>query len=473
VQEKFAVEPLALSFFSDERFYLHLILVVGDTIENIFLQPDMTSAEVRTEVEAALKRSSSGFLKTIGIWTPPTQAPQFGIPQALPESQYSAIRGVLRENYNLEDVDLTTGHVPGDVDVLLLVGPQQMSDLERFAVDQHLMRGGSVVALAGNYVLDLQPGMQSLNLKKVENGIADLLRHYGVTVEDALVMDAQNEPFPIPVSRDIGGLVIQEIRQLDYPFFVDVRREGMTAENPISATLDAVTMNWVSPVTLLDRLPENLKASVLLHSSPESWLHYGTEIQPDFQRYPQYGFPGGEELQSRVLAVTMQGTLSSYFSDREDPRRGLTKPSVSEEKEREEAASDAQPLVSAPINSVIRKTASARLVVVGSAEFVSDAVISISQSVGQDRFMNGLEFLQNAIDWAVEDEGLLAIRSRGSHTRLLYPLNRREQVFWEALNYGIALLALVLVSYYGIRRRWKEVPIVIAGLSQVDADKDI
>jgi ABC-2 type transport system permease protein len=98
------------------------------------------------------------------------------------------------------------------------------------------------------------------------------------------------------------------------------------------------------------------------------------------------------------------------------------------------------------------------LVVVGSSEFISDTVITIAQSMGQDRILNSLEFLQNLIDWSVEDEGLLAIRSRGTHARVLYPLSRAQQAFWEWLNYGLALSALVLVSWYGYRRRHREQP---------------
>ena len=105
---------------------------------------------------------------------------------------------------------------------------------------------------------------------------------------------------------------------------------------------------------------------------------------------------------------------------------------------------------------------SARLVVIGSSEFINDTVIGISRSLGQDRFLNSLEFLHNAVDWAVEDQELLAIRSRGSHARLLAPMDRKEQRFWEWLNYGIALTALVLVAVAGWFVGRREKPLSIA-----------
>jgi ABC-2 type transport system permease protein len=71
--------------------------------------------------------------------------------------------------------------------------------------------------------------------------------------------------------------------------------------------------------------------------------------------------------------------------------------------------------------------------------------------------------MQNVIDWAVADEDLLTIRSRGSHARLLKPMSRREQTFWEWMNYGAALAALAAVSIFGANRRKKEAPMQLLG----------
>ena len=41
---------------------------------------------------------------------------------------------------------------------------------------------------------------------------------------------------------------------------------------------------------------------------------------------------------------------------------------------------------------------------------------------------------QNAIDWSLEDRGLLAIRGRAHFAHTLNPLDRESQLFWEYLN---------------------------------------
>jgi len=466
VDELFGIAPLATSLFAEDSYYLHLLLKMGDHTDQIYLSEEMSAADLRQGIEAAIKRSAAGFLKTIGLVTPAPAPPEMAMAAPAPPASYQYFQSMLAENYNLTEVDLSAGWVGAEVDVLLLVAPQNLSDLARFAVDQYLMRGGAVVALAANYVLDLTPPVQSLNVKNIENGINDLLAHYGVTVAAALVMDEQNEPLPIPVSRDLGGFMVREIRRLNYPFFVDIRSDGMAKESPVLANLPAVTMNWASPLQIDPEKNRGRRLVALLRSSPASWVENDPQIQPDFARYPEMGFKPGAPQASQTLAVSVQGEFESFFTEKPDPRLAAA-PTATEQGQTDAAGEDQAAGPPDPDNKAARPTfplikkspASARLVVLGSAEFLNDTIIAMSQSLGSDRFLNGLEFLQNIIDWAVEDEDLLAIRSRGAHARLLAPMSRSEQAFWEWLNYGLALAALAAVGIYGSRRRRREQPL--------------
>ncbi|HDK44049.1 MAG TPA: ABC transporter permease, partial [Desulfobacteraceae bacterium] len=215
LKKRFGIEPMKTVFFANDTFYLYLYLTTGKQNQRIYLTADMSKGEIKKEIAAVLKRSSAGFLKTIGIWTPPQRQPRMAMMGRQPRAQYQMIQQTLMANYNLEKIDLGQGRVPGDVDVLLLIAPQNLTNMERFAIDQYLMKGRAVVALAGNYLLDLSPYSRVLQVKKVKNGLADLLSSYGIKVGQSLVLDKQNEPFPIPVTRNLGGLQVQEIRMLD------------------------------------------------------------------------------------------------------------------------------------------------------------------------------------------------------------------------------------------------------------------
>ena len=104
--------------------------------------------------------------------------------------------------------------------------------------------------------------------------------------------------------------------------------------------------------------------------------------------------------------------------------------------------------------------ADARLVVFGSAQFVDDFVLELSRSLaGNDRFLNNLFLMQNALDWSVEDLDLLTIRARGGNTRILAPLTPRQQSAWEFVNYALALLALSGLAALWRWRKRQERPI--------------
>ena len=451
--DSYGLRPIAVSLFSPDSYYLHTILQIGDEGQLFYPSGDMSEADLRGEIEAVLKRAAPGFLKTVGLWHPstePIQSPYGGTMQ--PISSWQLVWQQLMQNYTVKQVDLSTGRVPGDVDVLVVIAPQGLGDAERFAIDQYLMRGGAVVAAAGNYILSPQQLGGGLMIEAVQSGLKEMLAHYGVEVGDSLVMDPQNEPFPVPIQRSVAGMTVMEYQQIPFPFFVDVRRDSMAAESPIVANLSAVTLNWASPLEVDDAKNQEREVVTLLQSTAGSWLRTSTNINPDLQAYPQFGFPVEGEQQARPLAVSVRGSFESYFKDKPSPLQGT------------EAEASA-------LGTIEASPDSSRLVVLGSAEFVDDVVMEISRSFSQDRYLLNLQLLQNIVDWAVEDEDLLSIRSRGTYARLLRPLEKDEQSFWEGLNYALVLLALIGIGVVWNVRQRSEEPMPLVDVETVPTDK--
>jgi len=450
--QQFGLQPFATTLFSDQTYYLHMILKIGDQSQSVFPGGDLSEASIRTSIESALKRSSTGFLKVVGIWAPPdtpTQNP-FGQPQPSLK-RYNTIADQLRQDYTVRNVDLSTGQVPADLDVLLVVAPQNMSDKERYAIDQYLMRGGSVVVAAGNYALNPDQMTGNLGVQLIEGGLRDMLESYGITVDQAMVLDPQNEPFPVQVVRDLGGIKVQEVQALNYPFFVDIRSDGMDKKSPILANIPAVTLNWASPVNVDEAKNAGREVATLLKSSSGSWLRTDINIQPNTDLYPDLGFPVEGQQQSYPLAVSVQGVFESYFKDKPSPL----------EQADTEAAPDATAAATptpSTVGTIDTSPDTARLVVIGSAEFLNDVVFQLSSSLTRDRYRNSLQFVQNTVDWSVEDLDLLSIRSEGAATRVLVPLTQRDETFWEVANYVLALLALIVIGAVWRTRKQNEEP---------------
>jgi len=100
------------------------------------------------------------------------------------------------------------------------------------------------------------------------------------------------------------------------------------------------------------------------------------------------------------------------------------------------------------------------VVVIGSSAFVSDDLLELSSQAGSDYVVNNVELVQNMVDWAVADTDLLAIRSRGSHTRIL-EIEDDQRGKWEWTNYAIMGLGLALVVALTVLRQRSQEPMAL------------
>ena len=450
--DRYQIQPVAVDFFALETFYLHLVVESGDDLQVMYPSSGLSQAEIRSAVEAALKRSSSGFLKVIGLWTPPAGSfDQFG--QPIPSlQQYSILEDSLRDSYEVRRLDLGDGRVPADIDVLILVAPHGLSDLQRYAIDQYVMRGGSLIVAAGHYRLGIDPMLGALTVEANENGIEQLLDSYGISIDNSLVMDTRNAPFPMQTQRDLGDMVVTEVQALDYPFFVDVRPDALSADSSVVNSLPFVTMNWASPLFIDENVLDAAAVTTLIQSSDESWLTTDSNLQPDLETWPGLGFPVGEVQDQFPLAVAVEGSFDSFYID---------KPSPFADDAADVINPDDADAGNESIGMLERSPDGTRLIILGSSEFVNDNVYQISLSFGGDRFASNLLLISNAIDWFTEDASLASIRSRGSVTRILPPVSETEQSRWTLLNYAVALIGLVLIGVIWQLQRRAEQPIAL------------
>jgi ABC-2 type transport system permease protein len=174
------------------------------------------------------------------------------------------------------------------------------------------------------------------------------------------------------------------------------------------------------------------------------------------------GFPVEGEPQSYPLAVSVQGAFDSYFTDKPTPAATDTGEAGT--------APESGGVTTDTIGTLEVSPESARLVVIGSAEFLNDIVFQISSNLSGERYLNSLQFMQNTVDWSVEDLDLLSIRTRGTSARVLDPLTEREQRMWEALNYGVALLGLAGIGVIWRLRRRNERPMELVPPSGTDSE---
>ena len=448
LQQDYGFEPQIASLFDPKPFWFYMLLTSDDSTVQIALPEQLDGAALKKSIVAAVQRLAPGYLKTVAIVTPPqpmTNPMMRRLGMASGGKSYEKLRAVLADNVRLKDTDLKNGHVPADADLLLLLAPQKLDDKQLFAVDQFLMQGGAVLVATSPFDVDLAAGQ--LKAKKQDSGLQDWLKHQGLTIADSMVLDEQNASIPIPVQRNLGGLTIQEIRMMPYPHFPDLRGDELNPDNPVTASLGQLTLNWASPIELARQQPTSRKVTELLHSSDKSWTSASLNLAPDYQRYPKTGFKPGQKRARHTLAVALQGGFESYFKGKPSPLL-KQKQDKKDAKDKGDAAKPDKEDKTIVSSLIEHASDSARLIVVASNTFATDSAINLaSQGLGT-QYTRPLAFIQNAIDWSLDDPGLLAIRGRARFARTLMPMDQSTREFWEYLNYALALFGLSLVGLW-------------------------
>jgi len=318
--QQYGFKPMAASLLDKNTFYFYVVLEGNGQVVQIPLPADYKIDEFRRNLQAGLKRFASGFLKTAGIVTPPGSAymQQMGITGG----DFQKLKQSLLADLTIKDVDLEKGQVPGDIDILLLLAPKELSTEALFAVDQFVMQGGTVIAATSPIAVEFRDN--KLVASKQRSGLEDWLEHMGIKISDSLVMDPQNASFPVPVTRNVGGYNFQEVRMLDYPYFIDLR-DGLSAQNAITSDLGQLTMAWASPIQIDNDMNSKRRTLKLLSSSARSWESESLDIMPRISRdgvepFPvstvgrhQHGAPAGFPRPVEVLEPLHLGAAADGF----------------------------------------------------------------------------------------------------------------------------------------------------------------
>ncbi len=433
INERYGFRPQLAGLDDRSAFWFSMLMLRSGEAIQVPLPEELGKEAARRTLIASLKRLAPGFLKTVALVTPSPE---------LASSDYQYLGDALMQNNRVTNTDLSSGRVPEDADLLLVLAPTEFDERQVFAVDQFLMQGGSVFLATSTR--DVQVA-DSFQVKAHRSGLEDWLAHHGLEVGSGMVMDPVNTALPVPVERYVGTVPVREIQHLSYPLFPDLRGDQLNADSLITSGLDQLTVNWISPVSIDTAASGgNRKSAVLLQSSDQSWVSRNASVVPDYKEFPGAGFAVSGDRAARTLAIAVEGGFNSYFKDKPSPLLAAARSTAEASAVDAKNSAGGQSSRSLPTTSVIEKSPpSARIILVGSNAFATDTVLTMASEGMGTLYTKPLEFMQNVIDWSLEDQGLLSIRGRSRFSQTLVPLQPDEQALWEYLNYGLALAALL------------------------------
>jgi ABC-2 type transport system permease protein len=346
---------------------------------------------------------------------------------------FTNLERVITRDYSIRLEDLSDGTVTPEADILAVVAPHQLDQKSIFAIDQFLMRGGTVILATSPFTAEISGGQ--LRLHDYNSGMQDWLAHHGIEIGNTLVLDQQSATFPSPVTRREGDYEFRDVQMIDYPYFIDLRAPGLAPQHPVTSNLPHLTMAWASPITV--NQADGRRVTELLESSKKSWLSDSMEIMPSLGPDGLSSFRPGKTGENATaeedLGLIVQGPFGSFFAGKSHPLNNTEQ--------------DPQRYTGPGITSLVQHSPeSARIVLYASNDFMDDQILNAVVTASGTQYLGPLELFMNTLDWALQDDQLLQIRSRAHFNRTLPPMERRAQVLIEYFNYGLAVLWLVLLA---------------------------
>jgi ABC-2 type transport system permease protein len=331
---------------------------------------------------------------------------------------YKALADDFSSTFKVEQV-ARGQDIPDDVSVLFVLGGADLDEFDLFPIDQYLMRGGKALFAVSGINLNFQ---YNVGFKPPSKPVLDMLKTYGVTVEQALLMDY----LPVPIKNQFGM-----ITWLRYPYWVVAQADFASKTSPITSHFQGAVFYWPSPLDL--EPPAGVEGELIINSTDKSAVNSDKfNLQPD-QAMMQYQLAQKNELQSRGLVAALQGSFPGYFADKDIPAR--------KGEERDWKTKEAQ-------------SRDTRLVVIGDAAI--GAALYDTTNLGAD-----LDLLSNCAEWLSNDDDLLQIKTRVPHSMDLYKIQDKEKRANVAgtvyiLNQFIVPLMVVLLGVWRYMNRKKK-----------------
>ncbi|PHQ28481.1 gliding motility-associated ABC transporter substrate-binding protein GldG [Leeuwenhoekiella nanhaiensis] len=347
----------------------------------------------------------------------------------------------LRESYYIAPFPLDSVNVKADTvmtalskfDLVVAAKPTRaFTDVEKYALDQYIINGGKSL-----FLID-QVAMETDSLYK-RNGMAlatarnlnlnDFFFNFGLRVNPVLVEDL----YAAPLVLASGEGSESQYTQLPWFFYPLVTPQE---NHPINTNIDnPVAFEYVNQIDLLDN---GLDKTVLLQSSQLSKVD-GIPLPITLESITTEPTPERYAAGPQNLAVLVEGQFTSTFKNRILPiensnipfRESATKPNA--------------------------------MLVIADGDFIKNDLDQNGRplELGFDKFSfkeyGNKEFLLNAVNYLLDDSGLINIRSK---TIVLPALDimktSNERSTWQALTIGLPLgILLIFGLLYTLLRKRK------------------
>jgi len=320
--------------------------------------------------------------------------------------------------------------------VIIAAPDEQFSEADKFVIDQYIMNGGKVLWLLEQVYVN----RDSLSFGETAGfyyplNIEDQLFRYGARINPEVIQDMM-DCMLIRLSVTAGGGQRQIVPApwIYYPLL------SPNQNHPVTRNLNKVKGEFVNTIDTVG-MDKSIKKTILLHTSD-----YSRTISPPMFIKLQEAetVPDAKEFNKSRLtaAVLLEGVFSSAFRNRM-PGAFLGESNI----------------------QVSNESLPTRMIVIADGDIIRNEVqrsgsTEIPLPLGQDKYTGQLfgnrDFLLNCVNYLVDQNDLMQLRSREMKLRLLDRAKIKDQrIFWQVLNVMAPVILVILsgLIYHFIRVR--------------------
>lgn len=320
---------------------------------------------------------------------------------------------------------------------VIVAGPQnEFSEADKFVIDQYIMKGGKVLWLYEEVAVDADSLVmgETVGLYRPLN-IEDQLFRYGARVNPEIVQDLDCMVIPLTILTGPEKKQVVPAPWLYYP------RLYPSGDHPVTRNLNKVAGKFVNTIDTVG-LDPSIRKSILLSTSDYTRTLYPPKTIS--LREADEVVDEKDFVKSKLpVAVLLEGIFPSAFRNRMTAT-----------------------LVSDPGFVALKESAMTKMILIADGDIIRNETYRSGSSsgfypLGKDRYTDEIlgnrDFLVNCMNYLVDDNGLMELRSREVKQRLLDRQRLRASGnMWQLINVtGPVLIVVITGLFYSFIRRKK------------------
>lgn len=314
-----------------------------------------------------------------------------------------------------------------EFDLIISAKPTEaFSENEKLVLDQFTMNGGKSLWLTESVLMDKDSlyndegrGIALMN----DLNLNDFFFKYGVRINPLIVNDMYSAPITIAMGEGSNS----QFQPLRWPYSP---LAAGNPEHPITSNLNLVKFDFANP---MDTLKNDVQKTILLQSSNLTKLQ-GVPVEISLEVVTEEPDPSTYTKGPQNLGVLLEGQFTSVYKDRIKPFK---------------------------IDGNKDSSTKTKMIIISDGDIIkNDVVRNQPQELGFDRWtgqsFGNKEFLLNAVNYLLNDDGLLDIRTKNISIAFLDEQKINDnKAQWQLLTIALplAFLAVFGVIFNYIRRK--------------------